>query len=100
MYKLIFEKHVFKDLDKVPEEDLNKIQKIFKNLKHHPRSSVSKKLTGKPDRYRIRKGDYRIVYPPAQKTTGLPVNECENKQVFCSGDVRPFLEKAPACRQV
>ena len=34
------------------------------------------------------------IYPPTQKTTGLPVDECENKQVFCSGDVRPFLEKA------
>jgi len=62
MYKLVFEKHVFKDLDKVPEKDLKKIQDVFESLKHHPRPSVSRKLTGKPDRYRIRKGDYRIVY--------------------------------------
>ena len=32
------------------------------------------------------------IYPPTQKTTGLPVDECEH-DVFCFGDVRPYLEK-------
>ena len=35
-----------------------------------------------------------IFYPPTQKTTGLPVDECENGNPFASADVRPFLEKA------
>jgi len=73
MYKLVFEKHVFKDLDKVPEKDLNKIQNVFESLKHYPRPFVSKKLAGKPDRYRIRKGDYRIVYIIEDKTRTVKI---------------------------
>ena len=36
----------------------------------------------------------RFFYPPTQKTTGLPVDECENSNPFASADVRPYLEKA------
>lgn len=62
MYQLIFEKQVFKDLDKVPRNDLTKIQEVFKLLKSNPRLFSNAKLKGAPNRYRIRKGDYRIIY--------------------------------------
>jgi len=73
MYSLIFERHVFKDLDKIPVKDLSKIEEAFEYLKRHPRSSVSKKLTGKPNRYRIRKGNYRIVYVIEDKTKTVKI---------------------------
>ena len=62
MYKLVFERGVFKDLNRIPLKDLSKIAAAFENLKHNPRPATSQKLTGKPYRYRIRKGNYRIVY--------------------------------------
>ena len=73
MYKLIFEKHAFKDLDEIPNKDLSHIQKIFEGLKHNPRPPASKKLIGKPARYRVRKGHYRVVYIVEDKTKTVKI---------------------------
>ncbi len=62
MYALTFEKHVYKDLDKIPARDLDKIYEGFEDLKQNPRLPGTKKLRDASDRYRLRKGDYRIVY--------------------------------------
>ena len=61
-YKLIFEKRVLKDLDKIPNKVLEGILSCFDRLKSNPRFSGSKKLSGKEGFYRIRQGDYRIIY--------------------------------------
>ena len=37
---------------------------------------------------------FLVFYPPTQKTTGLPVDECEKGNPSASADVRPYLEKA------
>lgn len=62
MYKLFYEKRVFKDLDKIPNKDLGKIIIVFNRLAENPRPHGSKKLSAKQDLYRVRQGDYRIVY--------------------------------------
>lgn len=62
MYTLVFEKHLFKDLDKIPAKDLDRVYEGFESLKENPGMPGVKKLKGGPDRYRLRKGDYRIVY--------------------------------------
>ena len=62
MYTLAYEKRIYKDLDRIPKEDLDKIAACFEELRHDPRKPGSEKLTGKPNRYKIRKGNYRIVY--------------------------------------
>jgi mRNA interferase RelE/StbE len=73
MYTLIFERNVLKDLDKISVKDLSKIEDVFESLKHHPRSSVSRKLAGKPNRYRIRKGDYHVIYVIEDQTKTVKV---------------------------
>ncbi len=62
MYALTFEKHVYKDLDKISVKDLAKIYEGFEHLKQNPRLPGTKKLKDASDRYRLRKGDYRIIY--------------------------------------
>ncbi len=62
MFQVSYEKRVFKDLDKIPNHDVERINDVFKTLPLNPRPLGSEKLSGQPGLYRIRKGDYRIVY--------------------------------------
>jgi len=49
-------------LDKIPKTDLSKIHQILHRLKTNPRPHGCKKLITKFHKYRIRKGNYRIIY--------------------------------------
>lgn len=60
-YKVFFKKSVEKDLKIIPKRDLSKILKKIDSLHVDPRPAGSEKLTGQ-ERYRIRQGNYRIVY--------------------------------------
>lgn len=62
MYKISYEKRVFKDLDKIPDIDVQRIFTILKELPSNPIHPKSKKLVGKINLYRIKQGDFRIVY--------------------------------------
>jgi mRNA interferase RelE/StbE len=60
-YKVFFKKSVEKDLKIIPKRDLSKILKKIDSLHVDPRPVGSEKLTGQ-ERYRLRQGNYRIVY--------------------------------------
>ncbi len=50
-----------KDLDDLEKKEFIKIEKIIETLTHNPRPYGSLKLSG-DEGYRIRVGNYRIVY--------------------------------------
>ena len=60
-YSLLLKKSAERDLRKIPKADLQRIIQRIKDLATSPRPSGSEKLAGQ-DSYRIRQGDYRIVY--------------------------------------
>ena len=60
-YKLLFRRSVTKDLGRIPKKDINRIINRIKSLADDPRPPVHEKLSGQ-ERYRIRHGNYRIVY--------------------------------------
>jgi mRNA interferase RelE/StbE len=60
-YKVYFRASALKELEKVPKADQIKILKHINNLAHNPRPYGYKKLVNR-DEYRIRQGDFRIVY--------------------------------------
>jgi mRNA interferase RelE/StbE len=60
-YELSFRPSVQKDLKGVPRRDIEKILARILELRTDPRPVGSVKLSGK-EYYRIRQGDYRIVY--------------------------------------
>ena len=61
VYKLFFKKSVQKDFDLIPRKDLRKILRRIESLSEDPRPKGCEKLTGL-ERYRLRRGRYRIVY--------------------------------------
>jgi len=61
VYEIFFRESVWKELKKVPKADLKKILSRIEQLGTDPRPMGCEKLTG-PELYRIRQGNYRIVY--------------------------------------
>lgn len=60
-YKIIFKKSVHKDLKRIPKKDVKRILESIQGLAEDPRPPQSKKLSGQ-ERYRLRQGDFRILY--------------------------------------
>jgi mRNA interferase RelE/StbE len=60
-YDIYFRESVWKDVKKIPKKDLRNILKRINDLSEDPSPFGCEKLTGL-DRYRLRRGKYRIVY--------------------------------------
>jgi len=60
-YKIEIKKSAIKELNKLAHNDLKKIIQKIQSLADNPRPSDCKKLTGE-EKYRIRSGNYRILY--------------------------------------
>jgi mRNA interferase RelE/StbE len=61
-YKILIKKSAADELaGGIPRKDLDKIVRRIHALGSDPRPSGCRKLSGQ-DRYRLRQGDYRIVY--------------------------------------
>ena len=60
-YSVTIKKSALKSLEKIHEPDYSKIKHAILGLADNPRPSGCKKLKGRLG-YRIRQGDYRIIY--------------------------------------
>lgn len=60
-YQIILPKSVQKELDHLPDEIANRILARLAGLEANPRPADVKKLKGR-DAWRIRVGDYRVIY--------------------------------------
>lgn len=63
-YRVVYDKKFIKDMEKVPRPFQKGLKEIIENLPNNPRPHGSMKLQGskKTPLYRIRHGDYRIIY--------------------------------------
>ena len=61
MYQLVIDKYAQKQLGKIPSPNFNRIIKAIHELSTNPRPAGYRKLTARPG-YRIRIGDYRVIY--------------------------------------
>jgi mRNA interferase RelE/StbE len=60
-YKLVLKKSAAKEIEKLPQADRVRIIAKISDLSTNPRPDGCKKLSGQ-EKYRIRQGDYRILY--------------------------------------
>ena len=60
-YRLAISKSVAKDMRALPNQDVVRILGRIKSLADNPRPVGCEKLSGQ-ERYRIRQGNYRIIY--------------------------------------
>lgn len=60
-YRVTIRKSVSKDMRGIPKKDARRIVAAIESLADDPRPPGAKKLSGQ-ERYRIRQGNYRILY--------------------------------------
>ena len=60
-YKIVIKKSAAKELEKLPKKDRARVIERVRGLANDPRPSGCKKLSAQ-EKYRIRQGDYRILY--------------------------------------
>ncbi len=65
-YVLTFSKQALKELEKINEPFYSNIKHAIVNLTENPRPQGYKKLNGR-DGYRIRIGNYRVIYEIFEK---------------------------------
>ena len=60
-YKITIKPSAVKELEKLPKKDLQKVVAKIQSLSFNSRPQGCEKLSG-DEKYRIRQGNYRIVY--------------------------------------
>jgi mRNA interferase RelE/StbE len=61
-YTVVLTQTAEKELQKLPVRIIEKIIKLLKSLEENPRPSGCKKLKGYKNLWRVRIGNYRIIY--------------------------------------
>lgn len=62
VYKILFKASAQKELKKLPKQTYLLIKEAIDKLATNPRPKQSRKLVGGTSQWRLRVGDYRIVY--------------------------------------
>lgn len=82
VYKLVFKRSVAKDLRSLPKADVARILDRFREIAESPRGQGTEKLSAQ-ERYRLRQGDYRILYEIRDETTTVViVNVAHRSHVY------------------
>ena len=60
-YRIVIKRSAERELRAIPRPDLGRVANRIRALANHPCPPGSEKLSGQ-ERYRIRQGNYRIIY--------------------------------------
>ena len=61
-YKIVWKQSARKELRKLPKEAVARIVGLVETLSENPSPPGARKLAGTENSYRVRAGDYRVVY--------------------------------------
>lgn len=61
-FKLFISSSAEKKLKKIPKKDVSKIVAMIQSLTVNPYPSGCRKLAGEENIYRVRQGQYRVIY--------------------------------------
>lgn len=79
-YRIVFKPSVEKDLRALPKSVVARILERIESLKDDPLPRQSIKLAGAEQLYRIRIGDYRIVYGVDNKARQITVHYARHRR--------------------
>lgn len=61
-YEVKFKKSAFKELQRLPHKEIKKVARLIGTLSVQPRPQSCKKLKGYLNLWRVRSGNYRVIY--------------------------------------
>lgn len=80
MYEVYLERSAERDLKRFSAEDYHRIIPHIKALSNNPRPSGCRKITGSESDWRIRVGDYRIIYEIVEKAKLIKVMKIRHRR--------------------
>lgn len=80
MYEVYLEKSAENDLKRLTTSIFNRIIPQIKTLGENPRPSGCRKITGSKNDWRIRIGDYRIIYEIDEKAKAVRVMRVRHRR--------------------
>lgn len=86
MYDVLLERSAEKDLRRLSPEIHDRVIDALKGLSANPRPAGCRKLTGSKSDWRIRVGDYRIIYEIADIIRVVRVNRVRHRREVYRGD--------------
>lgn len=80
MYQVLLERAAEKDLDRLAAEVRGRTIRAIQGLAKEPRPSGCRKLTSTQSHWRIRVGEYRIIYEIADTIRVVRVNRVRHRR--------------------
>lgn len=80
MHEVFLERQAEQDLRRLPAEVFHRIIPEIKALANNPRPSRCRKLKGSKHDYRIRVGDYRVLYEINDQEKGVRVMRVRHRR--------------------
>lgn len=80
MYRVLLERGAEKDLGRLSSDVHARVIVAIQSLALNPRPSACRKLTGSKNDWRIRVGDYRVVYEIADEIRIVRVNRVRHRR--------------------
>jgi mRNA interferase RelE/StbE len=79
-YTVVFAHSARKELESLPASIIERILPRINNLADVPRPSGCRKLTGERNLWRLRVGDYRVIYSVDDRRRIVDVNAVRNRR--------------------
>ena len=80
MYEVLLERRAERDLKKVSQGTFYRIIPKIKALSENPKPAGCRKITGSKNDWRIRIGDYRIIYEIDEKEKAVKVMRVRHRR--------------------
>ena len=80
MYEVLLERRAERDLKKLSQAMFYRVIPQIKDLSENPRPSGCRKITGSKNDWRIRIGDYRIIYEIDEKEKAVKVMRIKHRR--------------------
>ena len=79
-YTINFKKSALKELQKLPNKEVIRITNFIASLSDDPRPTGCKKLKGYEDLWRVRSGNYRVIYSIKDQILVVEILEIVNRR--------------------
>ncbi len=80
MYRILIERSAEKDLAGIPRQAHDRIIAVIQALRTNPRPVGCRKLVGSKNDWRLRVGDYRVIYEIADEIRIIRINRVRHRR--------------------
>jgi len=80
VYEVLLERRAERDIKRLPKEVFDRIIPHLKALSENPKPSGCRKISGSRSDWRIRIGDYRVIYEVSEQENAVKVMRIRHRK--------------------